>query len=64
MSIEILSSILIPSSLPFKYPSQTIIMATNDSRVQTEKVNSDIITLTRSLTEKQVKHDEANGHFT
>ncbi|KAN0096892.1 fructose-1,6-bisphosphatase [Hyaloscypha variabilis] len=39
-------------------------MATNDSRVQTEKVNSDIITLTRSLTEKQVKHDEANGHFT
>ncbi|PMD29891.1 fructose-1,6-bisphosphatase [Hyaloscypha variabilis F] len=38
-------------------------MTTNDSRVQTEKVNSDIITLTRSLTEKQVKHDEANGRF-
>lgn len=29
-----------------------------------EKINTDIITLTRFLTEEQVKHREATGDFT
>jgi fructose-1,6-bisphosphatase I len=32
--------------------------------VQQEKVNTDIITLTRFLTEEQAKHPEATGDFT
>lgn len=31
---------------------------------QTEKVNTNIVTLTRFLTEEQVKHKEATGDFT
>jgi len=30
----------------------------------TEKINTDIITLTRFLTEEQTKHKEATGDFT
>jgi len=30
----------------------------------TEKINTDIITLTRFLTEEQAKHKEATGDFT
>lgn len=31
---------------------------------ETEKINTDIVTLTRFLTEEQVKHKEATGDFT
>jgi fructose-1,6-bisphosphatase I len=31
---------------------------------QTEKINTDIVTLTRFLTEEQSKHKEATGDFT
>lgn len=31
---------------------------------ETEKVNTNIVTLTRFLTEEQVKHKEATGDFT
>jgi len=30
----------------------------------TEKINTDIVTLTRFLTEEQTKHKEATGDFT
>lgn len=30
----------------------------------TERINTDIITLTRHLTEEQAKHKEATGDFT
>jgi fructose-1,6-bisphosphatase I len=41
-------------------------MATNGDMppVQNEKVNTDIVTLTRFLTEEQAKHKEATGDFT
>jgi fructose-1,6-bisphosphatase I len=42
-------------------------MATNGNGaapVQHEKINTDIVTLTRFLTEEQVKHHEATGDFT
>jgi hypothetical protein len=40
-------------------------MATNsDQQNQQEKINTDIITLTRFLTEEQSKHKEATGDFT
>ena len=39
-------------------------MATNSNNVQVEQVNTDIITLTRFLTEEQAKHAEATGDFT
>lgn len=42
-------------------------MATNGSNVspvQSEKINTDIVTLTRFLTEEQAKHQEATGDFT
>jgi fructose-1,6-bisphosphatase I len=39
-------------------------MAQNGTPVQTEKVNTDIVTLTRFLTEEQAKHKEATGDFT
>lgn len=32
--------------------------------VQSEKINTDIVTLTRFLTEEQAKHPEATGDFT
>jgi fructose-1,6-bisphosphatase I len=32
--------------------------------VQEEKINTDIVTLTRFLTEEQTKHKEATGDFT
>lgn len=32
--------------------------------VGTEKINTDIVTLTRFLTEEQAKHKEATGDFT
>lgn len=32
--------------------------------IQNEKVNTDIVTLTRFLTEEQAKHKEATGDFT
>jgi len=39
-------------------------MATNGTAIQNEKVNTDIVTLTRFLTEEQAKHKEATGDFT
>jgi fructose-1,6-bisphosphatase I len=41
-------------------------MATNGDmpQVQNEKINTDIVTLTRFLTEEQAKHKEATGDFT
>jgi len=36
----------------------------NGGAVGTEKINTDIVTLTRFLTEEQVKHKEATGDFT
>jgi fructose-1,6-bisphosphatase I len=36
----------------------------NGGEVETEKVNTHIVTLTRFLTEEQVKHKEATGDFT
>lgn len=42
-------------------------MATNSDEIgtgQTEKINTDIVTLTRFLTEEQSKHKEATGDFT
>jgi fructose-1,6-bisphosphatase I len=41
-------------------------MATNGDipPVQNEKINTDIVTLTRFLTEEQAKHKEATGDFT
>lgn len=36
----------------------------NGDRQQGEAVNTDIITLTRFLTEEQTKHKEATGDFT
>jgi fructose-1,6-bisphosphatase I len=39
-------------------------MASNGVPVQNEKVNTDIVTLTRFLTEEQAKHKEATGDFT
>lgn len=41
-------------------------MATNGDTVPVaqEKVNTDIVTLTRHLTEEQSKHKEATGDFT
>jgi fructose-1,6-bisphosphatase I len=36
----------------------------NGNGVQSEKVNTDIVTLTRFLTEEQAKHKEATGDFT
>jgi fructose-1,6-bisphosphatase I len=38
-------------------------VATNGTS-ETEKVNTNIVTLTRFLTEEQVKHKEATGDFT
>ena len=37
---------------------------TTTSTDSTEKVNTNIITLTRFLTEEQAKHKEATGDFT
>ena len=39
-------------------------MATNGVPIQSERVNTDIVTLTRFLTEEQAKHKEATGDFT
>lgn len=39
-------------------------MASNGNMGETEKVNTNIITLTRFLTEEQAKHKEATGDFT
>lgn len=44
-------------------------MATNGSNgdaasMSSEKINTDIVTLTRFLTEEQGKHKEATGDFT
>jgi len=39
-------------------------MATNGEAVQNEVINTDIVTLTRFLTEEQSKHKEATGDFT
>ena len=36
----------------------------NNNNLQLEQVNTDIITLTRFLTEEQAKHAEATGDFT
>lgn len=36
----------------------------NAGPVGAEKINTDIVTLTRWLTEEQVKHKEATGDFT
>jgi fructose-1,6-bisphosphatase I len=37
---------------------------TNGSGGETEKINTNIVTLTRFLTEEQAKHKEATGDFT
>jgi fructose-1,6-bisphosphatase I len=37
---------------------------TNGDGPETEKVNTNIVTLTRFLTEEQAKHKEATGDFT
>lgn len=39
-------------------------MATNGNGTEMEKVNTNIVTLTRFLTEEQTKHKEATGDFT
>jgi fructose-1,6-bisphosphatase I len=39
-------------------------MSTTTSGQETEKVNTNIVTLTRFLTEEQAKHPEATGDFT
>lgn len=39
-------------------------MASNGQSHDAEKINTDIITLTRFLTEEQTKHKEATGDFT
>ena len=40
-------------------------MATTENGMpETEKVNTNIVTLTRFLTEEQAKHKEATGDFT
>lgn len=39
-------------------------MSGSGSPVEGEKVNTNIVTLTRFLTEEQVKHKEATGDFT
>ena len=39
-------------------------MAANGAPIQNEAVNTDIVTLTRFLTEEQAKHKEATGDFT
>jgi fructose-1,6-bisphosphatase I len=39
-------------------------MSTNSTGVQSEEINTDIVTLTRFLTEEQAKHKEATGDFT
>ncbi|KAM0562868.1 hypothetical protein ACHAPJ_001708 [Fusarium lateritium] len=39
-------------------------MATSSNGQETEKVNTNIVTLTRFLTEEQAKHKEATGDFT
>lgn len=39
-------------------------MATNGNGGGGEKINTDIVTLTRFLTEEQTKHKEATGDFT
>lgn len=39
-------------------------MDSNGDGVQSEKINTDIVTLTRFLTEEQGKHKEATGDFT
>ena len=36
----------------------------NGTGVGTEAINTDIVTLTRFLTEEQAKHKEATGDFT
>lgn len=40
-------------------------MAANGNKMhESEKVNTNIVTLTRFLTEEQAKHKEATGDFT
>jgi fructose-1,6-bisphosphatase I len=36
----------------------------NIAPIQNERINTDIVTLTRFLTEEQAKHREATGDFT
>ena len=38
--------------------------ASNQDSFGSEKINTEIITLTRFLTEEQTKHKEATGDFT
>ena len=60
-------SLIFPNSL-FFFPSK--MAALNGSRngdvtpPVMEKVNTNIVTLTRFLTEEQIKHKEATGDFT
>lgn len=39
-------------------------MAQTNNMGETEKINTNIVTLTRFLTEEQAKHKEATGDFT
>jgi hypothetical protein len=55
------------SFLPLQNDAQTNVPDANGSNtppVAQEKINTDIITLTRFLTEEQTKHKEATGDFT
>jgi len=57
------------SNLGFTLSLHFTDMATDNSNgearaVGSEKINTDIITLTRFLTEEQTKHKEATGDFT
>ena len=39
-------------------------LTSNSGEGSTEKINTNIVTLTRFLTEEQAKHPEATGDFT
>lgn len=39
-------------------------LTSNSNGAEVEKVNTNIVTLTRFLTEEQTKHKEASGDFT
>lgn len=52
------------SLLRTTYPTTAGIMAQTNNMGETEKINTNIVTLTRFLTEEQAKHKEATGDFT
>jgi hypothetical protein len=64
--IEILFVFPFPPNFLLIPKLQIFIMAANGNGngVQQEAINTDIVTLTRFLTEEQSKHKEATGDFT